>query len=137
VLQTVPPSGLATNYAYSISSSGGQVVTTTLPSGSTTIREQYTDRRLKSQTGTGVVSEFHIYSTDSLTNDPPPDALIGIGLVDTVTWGAPGSQRVTVNASDDVGRPCLVRKYDFDALPSHRKLKKMVGNSQKTCHTAG
>jgi len=26
---------------------------------------------------------------------------------------------------------------EITSLPSHRKLKKMVGNSQKTCHTAG
>jgi len=26
---------------------------------------------------------------------------------------------------------------NLNSLPSHRKLKKMVGNSQKTCHTAG
>jgi hypothetical protein len=27
--------------------------------------------------------------------------------------------------------------YDIKSLPSHRNLKKTVGNLQKTCHTAG
>jgi hypothetical protein len=28
-------------------------------------------------------------------------------------------------------------RYEIHALPSHRNLKKTVGNLQKTCHTAG
>ena len=60
--QQVDPGSFTTGYAYS---SGGKIVTTTLPSGSTQISETYLDGQTKQTSGTGVVSSLFTYSVDS------------------------------------------------------------------------
>ena len=109
LMRQVCDNGLTTNYAYSFGSTGGQVVTTTLPGGATIVREQYIDRRLKSQTGTAVIAEFH-------TNGVVQGPAVEIPLLDTNHWGSAQSPRWTVTGYDDLCLPALARKPDFDGL---------------------
>jgi YD repeat-containing protein len=60
--QSIAPGGYTTGYVYS---SGGRIVTATMPGGGTKITENYTDGRLKTITGTGVINEFLSYGVDS------------------------------------------------------------------------
>lgn len=56
------PGSYTSGFSYS---SGGKVVTATLPSGATKISESYIDGKLKSVTGTSVVSEYFTYNINS------------------------------------------------------------------------
>ncbi|HWX22089.1 MAG TPA: RHS repeat-associated core domain-containing protein [Candidatus Binatia bacterium] len=107
LVQQVSDTGLTTNYTYSFSGAGAQIVTTTLSSGATIVREQYIDRRLKSQTGTGVVAEFHTYAT----NDDSE-----IRLLDTAHWGTSDSPRWTATGNNIVGVQTFARSPDFDGV---------------------
>jgi RHS repeat-associated protein len=61
--QSVAPGGYTTNVSYS---SGGRIVTTTLPGGTATkITEAWPDGRLKSITGSAVVAEYHEYGINT------------------------------------------------------------------------
>ena len=64
--QTVENSGsanaLATGYAYS---SGGKIVTVTLPGGATRITETYLDGQFRTLSGTGGIAEYDAYWTDA------------------------------------------------------------------------
>jgi RHS repeat-associated protein len=110
LVQQACANGLTTNYAYSLSGDGGQIVSVTLPSGATLVREQYTDRRLKSQTGTGVVPEFHTYSAG------PVDGNGSVRLLDTTHSSFSNSPRWSATGSDCLGLQCFSRSLDFDGV---------------------
>ena len=59
---TTAPGGYVTSYGYS---SGGRIVTTTLPGSATKIAETYLDGQAKSLTGTAQVAEYYSYRLDS------------------------------------------------------------------------
>ena len=106
LLTEISDTGLTTSYSYA---SGGRIVTTTLPTGGTTVRELYRDRRLNSQTGTAVVSEFH-------TNRVIYGDMVEIPLLDTIHWATPSSPRWSATGYDDLSLQALTRKPDFDGV---------------------
>jgi YD repeat-containing protein len=87
---SVDSEGLVTSITYQ---SGGQIITTNLPSGASVVRANYLDRRLHSITGNGSVSEYHTYDVESL----PSSSLTYLDTVapffDTTTVGNATSPR--------------------------------------------
>lgn len=59
IVSSTDEEGRTTTYNYA---DHGRIVTETLPNGGTRITERYLDGRLKSVTGTAVISEFHDYT---------------------------------------------------------------------------
>ncbi len=86
---------LTTGYAYS---SGGKIVTATLPGSSTKITEVHLDGQAKSVTGTGVVNEFAVYSVDSGTGQR-----VTVQRPVSTSYGA-----TTTTTFDWLGRPVTV-----------------------------
>ncbi|MBN1907301.1 MAG: RHS repeat-associated core domain-containing protein [Deltaproteobacteria bacterium] len=72
--------GLLTDYAYT---SGGRITTVTRPGGATEITNNYIDGRVKTITGTGVVSKYYTYGVNA---DSTQWTKINIGSADSLMW---------------------------------------------------
>ena len=77
---TIDQTGLLTDYAYS---SGGLITTVARPGGASEITTNYTDGRVKSITGTGVVSRYYTYGVNA---DGTQWTKVNIGASDSVAW---------------------------------------------------
>jgi len=89
--QSVAPGGYTTGYAYS---SGGKIITATLPGGATRIDEVYLDGQTKSQTGTAVVAQYFGY-----TVNPTPGT-----ITRQVNSGTSSSTHLVKTTADWLGR---------------------------------
>jgi RHS repeat-associated protein len=89
--QSVAPGGYTTGFAYT---SGGKIVTATLPGGTTRIDETYLDGRTKSVTGTAVVASYATYTVNS-----------GGTVTTQVNAGTSTSTALVKTTTDWLGRP--------------------------------
>ena len=111
VTSEVSTNGLSTTTLYEL---GGRRKTTVLPSTRTVVEEKYRDRRLKSQTGTGIVNEFHEWTPVDGTNEVSWESVV---LLDTVHYGTANSQRVQTEGLDRHERVVRTEKPDWGDHP--------------------
>jgi RHS repeat-associated protein len=90
--QSVAPGGYTTGFAYT---SGGKIVTATLPGGATKITETYLDGRTKSVTGTAVVASYTGYTVNSSPGT----------ITRQVNFGTSTSTALVKVTTDWLGRP--------------------------------
>jgi YD repeat-containing protein len=90
--QSVAPGGYTTGFAYT---SGGKIVTATLPGGATRITETYLDGRTKSVTGTAVVASYATYTVNSSPGT----------ITRQVNFGTSTSTALVKVTTDWLGRP--------------------------------
>jgi RHS repeat-associated protein len=131
--------GLTTTLSYA---QGGRITTRTLPSGATEVTENYLDRRLKSRTGTAIVSEYHTWENFGLIYEPDdyPFAVSSDsgGMVDTIHYGSPTSARCRFQGQDNVGRVFATatpdwqssKQVELDTLSVYGRPKLYYGSQQ-------
>lgn len=98
VLSSTDNAGLVTTYAYGLTSSGGRKVTVTHPDGGTDVSEYFRDGRIKSITGSSVVSRFYDYQPQ------------GFGFSTITRIGSSNSERTEAVETDMLGRTAVERR---------------------------
>jgi RHS repeat-associated protein len=108
-----------TGYTYQFGSSGGSIVTVTLPDASTRIRTSYLDGQLYSLTGTGLVPKFFTYGV--LSNGKRTTQVKEVPISRLASTSSPDLTdlpRYTKVTTDWLGRVVQTERPGFTGLPA-------------------